>query len=89
VNVPEVPGHVVTLINAIKPAAQATKNLQGNRIENAVKMNVAMQVNQLRQLEPVLSKSVASGQTKIVGAVYHLRTGKVEFLSEEYILAAR
>jgi carbonic anhydrase len=89
VNVPEVPGHVVTLINAIKPAAQATKNLQGNRIESAVKMNVAMQVNQLRQLEPVLSKSVASGQTKIVGAVYHLRTGKVEFLSEEYILAAR
>lgn len=88
VNVPDVPGHIVTLINAIKPAAEASKTIQGNRIENAVKMNVAMQVNQLRQLEPVLSKSVASGQTKNVGAMYNLRSGKVEFMLEEYLAAA-
>ncbi|MDP2188309.1 MAG: carbonic anhydrase [Sphingobacteriaceae bacterium] len=83
--VPDVPGHIVTLINAIKPAAQASAHLKGNRIDNAVKVNVAMQVAQLQNLEPVLSKAVASGQTKIVGAVYHLESGKVEFLPENYL----
>lgn len=82
---PEVPGHIVTLINAIKPAAEASAHLPGDRIANAVKMNVAMQAAQLRQLEPVLSKAVASGQTKIVGAVYHLDTGRVEFLEDDFL----
>lgn len=83
--VPDVPGHIVTLINAIKPAAQASAHLPGNQVDNAVKVNVAMQVAQLQNLEPVLSKSVASGQTKIVGAVYHLDSGKVEFLPSNYL----
>lgn len=83
--VPEVPGHIVTLINAIKPAAQLAKKLNGDWVENAVKVNVAMQVEQLQQLEPVLSKSVASGKTKIVGAVYHLESGQVEFLETDFL----
>lgn len=83
--VPDVPGHIVTLINAIKPAAQMAKHLPGNEVENAVKINVAMQVDQLKNLEPVLSKAVKSGKTKIVGAVYDLDTGKVEFLAADYL----
>lgn len=83
--VPDVPGHIVTLINAIKPAAEATVHQQGNRIDNAVRANVAMQVAQLKSLEPVLSKAVASGNTKIVGAVYHLSDGRVEFLPDNYL----
>lgn len=83
--VPDVPGHIVTLINAIKPAAEATLQQPGNRIDNAVRANVAMQVAQLKSLEPVLSKAVASGNTKIVGAVYHLSDGRVEFLPDNYL----
>jgi carbonic anhydrase len=83
--VPEVPGHIVTLINAIKPAAQLAKKLPGDEVENAVRINVAMQVEQLKNLEPVLSKSVTNNKVKIVGAVYHLESGKVEFLPENYL----
>lgn len=83
--VPDVPGQIVTLINAIKPAAQLAKTLEGDEIENAVKINVALQVQQLQNLEPVLTKAVASGQTKVVGAVYELHSGKVEFLNENFL----
>ena len=83
--VPEVPGHIVTLINAIKPAAQLAKKHEGDLVENAVKINVAMQVQQLQNMEPVLTKAVQSGDTKIVGAVYDLSSGKVEFLDSDFL----
>ncbi|MBC7388930.1 MAG: carbonic anhydrase [Opitutaceae bacterium] len=83
--VPTVPGHIVTLINSIKPAAEEAKKHPGDQVENAVKINVAMQVKQLKDLEPVLRGAVESNQLKIVGAVYDLETGLVEFLSEDYL----
>jgi carbonic anhydrase len=83
--IPDVPGHIVTLINAIKPAAQLAKTQKGDEVENAVKINVAMQVQQLENLEPVLTKAVQSKNLKIVGAVYNLETGTVEFLDANYL----
>ena len=82
---PEDPGHIVSLINAIKPAAKLAKHQHGDEIENAVKINVAMQVEQLKNLEPVLTKSTKDNSTMVVGAVYDLKTGKVEFLPENYL----
>jgi carbonic anhydrase len=76
------PGHIVSLINAIKPAAIKTEKMPGSKIEHAVRQNVINQVNELRQLEPVLSRAYEEGRLLIVGAVYDLGTGKVEFLKE-------
>lgn len=76
------PGHVVTLINAIKPAALMADKLPGDTLENAVRINVLNQVNELRQLESVLSRAYEKGDLLIVGAVYNLSTGKVEILKE-------
>ncbi|MFA1770851.1 carbonic anhydrase [Rufibacter glacialis] len=73
------PGHIVTLINSIKPAALAAGT---NNLDQAVKLNVINQVNELRQLESVLSRAYQRGDLLIVGAVYNLGTGKVEFLEE-------
>jgi len=82
VNVPEVPGHIVTLINAIKPAATKVMGMPGDPVENAIRENVRMEVNELRQLEPVLAKRIKEGKIKIVGGVYNLETGKVEWLED-------
>lgn len=79
---PEVPGHIVTLVNSIKPAAQKAKAMGSNLLENAIRQNVLDQVNELRDLDPVLSKKYQKGEILIVGAVYKLGTGKVEFLPE-------
>ena len=79
---PDVPGHIVTLVNRIKPAAQKAKAMGGNMLENAIRANVIEQVNELRDLDPVLSKKYQKGEILIVGAVYNLGSGKVEFLPE-------
>jgi len=76
------PGHIVTLINAIKPAAEKSKFMAGDRLENAIRQNVIEQVNELRDLDPVLAKKYQSGEILIVGAVYNLHSGNVEFLPD-------
>jgi carbonic anhydrase len=80
VNLPEVPGHIITLINAIKPAVEkAKKSEPKNLLDAAIRENVAMQVEQLKGLEPVLAKRVREGSIKIIGGLYDLHTGKIEF----------
>jgi carbonic anhydrase len=56
VNLPEVPGHIVTLINAIKPAAEkARKSNPISLLDAAIRENILMQVEQLKGLEAVIS----------------------------------
>ena len=76
------PGHIVALINAIKPAVAKSSHMMGDPVNNAVRQNVLEQVNVLRELEPVLSRKFFNGEILIVGAVYDIHTGKVEFLPE-------
>jgi len=80
VNNPEVPGHIVHLINEIKPAVEKAKVHSGDLTENAIYENVRYQVKKLRELEPVLSKDYKTNKISIVGAVYHIENGRVEFL---------
>ena len=82
---PNPPGHVVTLINAIKPSAIVAKNANVSpsaSLDLAIKQNVLEQVNLLRDLEPLLSRKFAAGEVLIVGAVYNLQTGYVAFIEE-------
>jgi carbonic anhydrase len=80
VNLPEVPGHIVTLINAIKPAVEKAKEKNTDHLlDESIRENVRMQVQQLKALEPVLAKRVREGSVIIIGAVYDLNTGLVEF----------
>jgi carbonic anhydrase len=79
------PGHIVTLINSIKPATKRYFGVSDNLLDFAIRQNVINQVNELRELEPVLSRMYQRGEILIVGAVYDLATGKVEFLEETMI----
>lgn len=80
VKLPEVPGHIVTLINAIKPAVEKAKASQAEDLLDAsIRENIKTQVEQLKNLEPVLAKRVREGAVQIIGALYHLESGKVEF----------
>jgi carbonic anhydrase len=80
VNLPDVPGHIVTLINAIKPAVErARKKVPTDLLDAAIRENILMQVEQLKGLEPVLAKRVREGSIKIIGALYHLDSGEIEF----------
>ena len=76
------PGHLSVLVDALKPAVLAAAKMPGDRIENAVRLNVQNVVRQLRETRPILSEASAQGHLTIVGAVYSLDTGKVEWLPD-------
>jgi carbonic anhydrase len=81
VNNTEAPGHIVTLLNAIKPAVEKAKLTHpADLLDASIRENIRMQVDQLKALEPLLAKRVREGSIKIVGALYHLDSGEVEFL---------
>ena len=77
----QVPGQIGSLIEAIKPAVEISKNQTGDRLENASKANVVLQANRLKA-SPVISKLIADNKLKVVGAYYDLDTGRVTILSD-------
>jgi carbonic anhydrase len=76
-----VPGHISTLVAAIKPAVDATKNQLGDAWDNAVRANVKMNVKKLKSASPILAEAVKAGKLKVVGARYDLDSGKVEIIA--------
>ena len=76
----ELPGKLPSLIAALRPAVDQSAHEPGDRVANAVRDNVVHVVNQLRAAKPVLSDLTAAGKLRIVGAVYSLETGKVEWI---------
>ena len=76
----ELPGHMPSIVHAIEPAVVKARTMPGDLVDNAVHVNVEMVVDQLRASKPVLSEAVDKHQLRIVGAVYSLDTGRVEWL---------
>jgi carbonic anhydrase len=72
------PGSIGDLIAPIRPAVMAAKGLPGDKLENVTKANVQMGVERLKGLDPILSKLAKTGELKVVGATYELRTGLVK-----------
>jgi carbonic anhydrase len=76
----ELPGVIESLVFAIQPAVQASEGEPGDRLTNAIKANVRLQVERL-QSSSVLAAAVKASQLKIVGAYYDLETGEVSLVS--------
>jgi carbonic anhydrase len=74
------PCKLPNLVAALRPAVEQSAHEPGDRLDNAVRDNVVHVVEQLRAAKPVLSELVATGKLRIVGAVYSLETGKVDWL---------
>lgn len=77
----KLPGHLPELVNSIKPAVEKAKaSNPSNLLDAAITANVALNVNRLKTAKPILSKMVADGKVKVVGAVYDLASGKVNLV---------
>jgi len=79
----EAPGHLPVLIAAIRPAVEQARGMPGDAIDNAVRINVENVVRQLTGSQPVLAGLTAAGRLQVVGAVYSLDTGKIEWLPKD------
>ncbi len=71
------PGHIESLVTAIRPAVEATAK---DDLETTVKANVKNVVQALRSSTPILKAKVDSGEIKVIGGYYSLDTGAVTFL---------
>jgi carbonic anhydrase len=76
----KLPGHLPKLVSYLKPPVeQALK--QGGSVDAAIRQNVATNVEKLKTAGPVIAPLVEEKKVEVVGALYDLRTGRVEFLS--------
>lgn len=75
----EIPGHIAAITKAIQPAVLQAKTEAGDQVSNAVKDNVDLIVKKLIVTKPIIDDAVAHKHIQIVGGVYDLKTGKVNF----------
>src|SRR5918994_5799694 len=76
-----IPGYAYRFVEAIGPAVQSVVNEPGDQLENAVRANIAMGVDQLRTAEPDLAAAVGSGQLTVAGGYYDLASGEVSIIA--------
>jgi carbonic anhydrase len=72
------PGSIGGIVDAIRPAVPAAAGQSGDKLDNVIRANVRNSVEKIKGLDPILSKVARSGELKVVGAVYDLKTGQVD-----------
>jgi carbonic anhydrase len=73
------PGHIQNLVQAIEPAAKKAKSESGDWLANAIAENVKMNVNGAASRSEIVADAVRQGKLQVVGGVYDLGSGRVNF----------
>ena len=80
-------GNLTGLLDKIQPAVEAVHDIPGDRnsknqafVEAVAEANVRLTVERIRELSPILRGMEADGSIRIVGCIYNLATGQVQFL---------
>jgi carbonic anhydrase len=76
------PGHLPAVVAPIMPAVAETSGEPGDRMRLAVMRNVQITVANLRASGPAISDRIDRGGLRVVGAIYDLATGEVDFLPD-------
>lgn len=80
-------GNITTLLSKIKPAVdKAKEGFDGETnsknpkfVESVCDHNIHMAVDEIRQKSPILKEMEEKGEIMIIGGVYDMETGKVNF----------
>ncbi|MFY9719376.1 MAG: carbonic anhydrase [Candidatus Cybelea sp.] len=75
----QLPPHLATFQQLMSPGMAAVVHAHGSQ-DAAVEANARAAVKALVNSPPVISRGVASGEVRVVGALYHLRSGAVTLL---------
>jgi len=77
-------GNITSLLEKIKPAVKlvngSNKPMDDSAIEEVAVTNVRLSISQIRRKSPILEEMEENGEIEIVGAMYSVSSGKVEFL---------
>lgn len=72
--------HLTGLLTRIQPAVKRTPHTSDNYVDKVAEENVRESIADIRAQSTTLRKMEKEGKIIIVGAMYHLDTGRVEFL---------
>lgn len=80
----ELHGHLPSLISLIKPAADKAKlsAAEEETVPRAIELNVWQQVENLFTRSALVREFAAAGKVTIIGALYDITTGKVQWLGQ-------
>lgn len=82
----EVHGNIPHLLHSIEPAVAKAKEELGENTEDlvplSIKNNVWQSIEDLFHKSHISAELVKEGKLKVVGAIYHIEDGKVEWLGE-------
>ena len=76
----ELPGHLPELVENIRPAVKTAMGEQGDLLANTIRENVLMTVENLKKASPILSQYVEDKTVMVVGGIYRLHDGEVDWL---------
>jgi carbonic anhydrase len=81
-------GNLTTLLNKIKPAVDSELTVKNNRtssnnefVEKVSEINVKLTVNKILDRSPILKSMIDNGEIGIIGGIYDVTTGYVDFYS--------
>lgn len=80
-------GHLTTLLDKIQPAVEKVEDLGGEiafdeKVEAVARENVHLQLGEVLQRSPILKALYRDGKIGLVGGMYSVETGQVEFYDE-------
>jgi carbonic anhydrase len=86
-------GHIGEIINMIKPAIRHEKTVLEDRtsknddfVEKICALNVQYQIDQIIRTSDIIQDMLEAKQIGVVGGVYDLNTGTVQFLPDTFML---
>ena len=79
-------GHLTHLVEKIKPAVEAEKSVANNRtssnlefVDKVADINVHLVMRQIREQSPIVDEMLKKGEISLIGGMYDVETGVVEF----------
>lgn len=80
-NKEDLPGRLFVLMDALEPSVlHAMASHPEDLLTAAIEENVHRQVRRLRTISPVINEALATGRTRVVGAIYDMSTGHVRII---------
>jgi carbonic anhydrase len=72
------PGYIALIMEAIKPAVEKAKTQYGDLLDNAIKENVDLNIYRIKASR-LIQTAMLTDRIKIIGAIYSIYDGYVEF----------
>ena len=89
-------GNLTTLLEKLKPAVDGEKSTTSDRnasnaefVEKVASLNVKITQKQILKNSPILKEMIEKGEIALVGGMYDVQTGIVDFYDDEIVTAQK